>query len=49
MSIPFSVQDIISRDGDTNDLDNATVCARVTKDLYRCWTDGDGPNGWTVK
>ena len=33
MSIPFSVQDIISRDGDTNDLGNVTVCSKVELSL----------------
>ena len=35
MSIPFSIQDIISRDEATNDLDNVTVCARVAATCMR--------------
>ena len=41
MSIPFSVQDIISRDGDTNDLENVTVCSKVELSL-------DGRSRWTT-
>ena len=51
MSIPFSIQDIISRDEETNDLDNVTVCSKVAlEDERTVTTDGrHGPDGWVAK